>query len=206
MKTDERLQFIRASCDENIRIKQHLQNSEEITKLSCAADAVVEAYRKKRMVILFGNGGSAKDAEHIAQDLMGRLHAQDTLRLPALALTTSSTTITALGNDYSFDMIFAHQIEVLGNEGDVAIAISTSGESQNILNGLKAARAKGMGTIGFTGATGGALKQLVEHCICIPSHRTPHIQEGHIFLGHLLCEIVKQTLKESALSYVHGLS
>jgi len=154
---------------------------------------LIEALRQGRRVFLFGNGGSAADAQHIAAELVGRYQRQRP-GLPAMALTVNSSSLTAIANDYSFDAVFARQIEALGSAGDVAVAISTSGTSRNILVAADAAKNKGLVTVGMTGRTGGQLREIVHRCLRVPSDETPRVQECHILLGHILCEIVETEL------------
>lgn len=137
-----------------------------------------------------GNGGSAADAQHWAGELVSRFY-YDRPGLAALALTTDSSILTAIGNDYGYDYVFARQVEALGRSGDVLIVISTSGNSGNILRAASAARAQGISVIGFTGASGGKLVDLCDICFCVPSNETPRIQEGHEFIGHLLCALIE---------------
>lgn len=142
-------------------------------------------------ILLFGNGGSAAQAEHIAGELVGKFY-KVRKPLPAIALTTSSVVITATANDTNFDKIFSRQIGALGKKGDVAIGLSTSGNSKNVIEGIKKANEMGIYTVAFTGETGGALKDVANMCIRVPSKDTPRIQEMHILLGHLLCEIIEE--------------
>lgn len=151
----------------------------------------VEAISKGNKILLFGNGGSATQAEHIAGELVGKFYKMREA-LPAIALTTSSGIITATANDTSFDEIFSRQIEALGKKGDIAIGLSTSGNSKNVIKAIKKAKEKGIYTIAFTGETGGALKEVADLCIRVPSKDTPRIQEMHILLGHLLCEVIEE--------------
>ena len=166
---------------------------------SCA-DAILQAieliqrcFQGGGQILLFGNGGSAADAQHIAAELVGRF-AQERAALPALALTTDSSALTAIGNDYGFEHVFARQVRALGRSGDVAVAISTSGRSPNVLAGVAAAHERGLSTIGLTGGDGGRLAALVNVPIVVPSPNTARIQECHIAIGHILCEIVENLL------------
>ncbi|HME72022.1 MAG TPA: D-sedoheptulose 7-phosphate isomerase [Myxococcota bacterium] len=154
---------------------------------------LIAALRHDRRIFLFGNGGSAADAQHIAAELVGRYRRQRP-GLPAMALTVNTSSLTAIANDYSFDSVFARQIEALGSAGDLAVAISTSGMSRNVLVAAEAAKSKGMVTVGMTGRTGGQLREIVDWCLCIPSDETPRVQECHILVGHILCEIVETEL------------
>ena len=157
------------------------------------AEIIIEAYRNGKKVILFGNGGSAADAQHITAELVGKYYV-DRDPLPAVALTTNTSSLTAIGNDYSFDIVFARQLKALGQKGDVVIGISTSGNSENVIQAFKVAREMGLITVGFTGKSGGKLRSVADHCLCIPSDDTPRIQEGHITIGHIICEIVEREL------------
>lgn len=163
------------------------------------AEIIVEAYRNGKKVILFGNGGSAADAQHITAELVGKYYL-DRDPLPAVALTTNTSSLTAIGNDYSFDIVFARQLKALGKKGDVVIGISTSGNSENVIQAFKVAREMGLITVGFTGKSGGKLRSVADHCLCIPSNDTPRIQEGHITIGHIICEIVERELFCSGVS------
>lgn len=166
-----------------------------------ASDAIVTALQQGGKVLLFGNGGSAADAQHIAAEFVGRF-AQERAPLPAIALTTDTSALTAIGNDYGFEHIFARQVLALGKAPDVAIAISTSGESRNVLAGVQAAHDKGMTTIGLTGRRGGALARAVNTPIIVPSTVTSRIQECHITIGHILCELVESAALSGAQARV----
>ena len=144
-------------------------------------------------VLVFGNGGSAADAQHLAGELVGR-YLKDRRALPAIALTTDPSIVTAVGNDMGFEAVFRRQVEAHGQKGDVAIGISTSGRSPNVIAGLEAARAKGLVTVALTGAGGGPLLGLVDHLIDVPSTDTPRVQEVHGVVVHLLCQIVEEEL------------
>ena len=157
------------------------------------AGAVVSAYREGHKLLLFGNGGSAADAAHTAAEFVGR-YARDRAALPAIALGENVSSVTAISNDYSFERVFARQVEALGATGDVAIGISTSGNSGNVVAGLEAARGQGLVTVGLTGGDGGAIAGACEHCIRIPADDTPRVQEGHILVLHVLCELVEREL------------
>jgi D-sedoheptulose 7-phosphate isomerase len=158
-----------------------------------AAALVVERLRAGRKLLLCGNGGSAADAQHWAGELVSRFH-YDRPGLAAIALTTDTSIMTAIGNDYGYDWVFARQVEALGQPGDVLFALSTSGNSKNILAALEAARAREVATVGFTGQGGGAMLALCDLCIRVPSDSTPRIQEGHEVLGHAICAMVEATL------------
>lgn len=160
-----------------------------------AAMQIVKSLRAGGKVLLFGNGGSAADAQHLAAEFTGR-YLKERRALPALALHGNSSAVTAIGNDYGFDLVFARQMEAFGKEGDVAVGISTSGNSRNVLRALEVARSKGIYTVALTGASGGAMKKVADCVLCIPSEETPRIQECHILTGHIICEIAEELLFE----------
>ena len=187
-------QRVADSIKASIATKQLLlENSETVSILAKVSEVVVEALGSGNKLLLFGNGGSAADAQHIAAEFVGRF-AFDRPALPALALNVNTSCITAIGNDYGFDVVFARQIEALGRPGDVAIGISTSGNSPNVLQGLSVAKKLGLHTVAFAGCTGGKLKGAVDYCICAPSKETPRIQECHILIGHIISELVEETI------------
>jgi D-sedoheptulose 7-phosphate isomerase len=160
------------------------------------AEAFIAALRAGRTLLFFGNGGSAADAQHLAAEFVNRF-VVDRPGLPALALTTDTSVLTSIGNDQDFTRIFSRQVEALGRPGDVAVGISTSGRSANVLEGLRAARAKGMVTVGLTGQET-PLQELCDHLVSVPSRTTARIQEVHILVGHILCELVDEAFTPSA--------
>jgi D-sedoheptulose 7-phosphate isomerase len=155
--------------------------------------AITLAFRSNNKLLLAGNGGSAADSQHIAAEFVNRFNF-DRPGLPAIALTTDTSVLTSIGNDYGYESIFARQIGALGRAGDVFIGISTSGNSQNLIKAFKACREEKIITIGFTGSSGGLMKDLCDICIQIPSEETPRIQEGHILIGHIICSVVEAEL------------
>lgn len=161
--------------------------------IGAAAELVSQGFKAGRKLLLFGNGGSAADAQHIAAEFVNRFQMERP-GLPAIALTTDSSVLTSIGNDSDFAEIFARQVKALGQKGDVAIAISTSGASANVIRGVEAAKEMQMQVIGFTGRDGGKLAQLCDIPLIVPSDSVSHIQESHITLGHVICELVDQTL------------
>lgn len=163
----------------------------EIETLDRISRQLLSSLKSGKKILLCGNGGSAADAQHIAAEFVGRFE-MERRSLPAIALTTDTSALTAIGNDYSYDVIFSRQVEGLGNEGDVLIAISTSGNSRNILEAVQAAKARKIHTIGFTGKTGGKLKDAAEICFTVKSDKTAHIQEAHIFALHAISEAVEK--------------
>lgn len=158
--------------------------------LESITEVLIKALKQGNKIFLFGNGGSAADSQHIAAELVSRFR-RERKGLPAIALTTDTSILTAIGNDYSFDQVFARQIEALGEPGDVAIGISTSGNSPNVIKAIKTAKQMEMVTIGLTGESGGQLPDCVDFCFCAPTASTPHIQEVHITVAHAICDIVE---------------
>lgn len=159
------------------------------------AKACVAALQNGRKVLLAGNGGSAADAQHIAGELVGRF-AFNRPALPAIALTTDTSIITAIGNDYGYETLFARQIEAHGNSGDIFIGYSTSGKSLNILSAFETAKSKGLICVGMTGSCGGPMLELCDYLLQVPSTDTPKIQEGHLVLGHIFCGLVENAMFE----------
>jgi D-sedoheptulose 7-phosphate isomerase len=193
-RTSDFAQGVSRSIQASIAVGELLLGSAEvISMIAKASEILVDALNHGNKVLLFGNGGSAADAQHIAAEFVGRF-AFDRPALPALALSVNSSSLTAIGNDYGFDQVFSRQIEALGRPGDVAIAISTSGHSPNVLRAMSAAKKTGLHTIALTGSTGGELRNAVDICICVPSSETPRIQECHILIGHIISDLVEQTI------------
>jgi D-sedoheptulose 7-phosphate isomerase len=170
-----------------------LSNSGLVATIAKVSEILVASLQQGNKVILFGNGGSAADAQHIAAELVGRF-AFDRPALPALAFSVNTSCLTAIGNDYGFDQVFSRQIEALAKAGDVAVGISTSGNSPNVIKALLTARKMGLRTVGMTGASGGSLAKSAELCICVPSKDTPRIQECHILIGHIISELVEKEI------------
>jgi D-sedoheptulose 7-phosphate isomerase len=166
---------------------------EHADRIVQVAQVIAQAFREGRKVLLFGNGGSSTDASHIAAEFVGR-YRRERRPLPAIALGTDMAAITCIANDYEYAEIFARQVSAHGQKGDVAIAISTSGNSPNVLKGLEAARGLGLTTVGWTGGKGGKLAAMVEYPFVVPSTVTARIQESHITLGHVLCELIEESL------------
>ena len=185
-------QFVIEAFTNSADVKQEFVHT-YAQKILDVAQLIIRAFNDGRKVLLFGNGGSATDASHIAAEFVGR-YRRDRTPLPALALTTDMAALTCIANDYDYPEIFARQVDAHGRKGDVVIAISTSGNSLNVLQGVEAARARGLTTIGWTGATGGKLINLVDFCFCVPSTETARIQECHITMGHVLCELIEERL------------
>src|SRR5580700_2159075 len=187
-------QRVSASIRAAIAVKELLlRNAKAVSTIAKVSELLVETLDNGNKVLLFGNGGSAADAQHIAAEFVGRF-AFDRPALPALALSVNTSCVTAIGNDYGFDQVFSRQVEALAHRGDVAIGISTSGQSPNVLRAMATARKMGLHTVGLTGSAGSKMVDAVEHCISAPSNETPRIQECHILIGHIISELVEQTI------------
>ena len=183
-------QAIEERLTESIRTKERVR-AQLIPAMDQAARLMIKALEKGNKVLFFGNGGSAADSQHLAAELVGKMFIEGRRALPAIALTTDSSNLTALGNDFGFETVFSRQVEALGKPGDVAIGITTSGQSPNVLAAVKTARRMGLKSIGFIGRDGGKLKGLVDIPIVVPSDSTQRIQESHITMGQILCELVE---------------
>lgn len=183
--------FILQSLSESSETKLKMQQA-CLDDIIAITDIVIDAFKNNKKLLLCGNGGSAADCQHIAAEFVIRLsHHIQRPALPAIALTTDTSNLTAGGNDIGFDNVFARTVEGLGNEGDVLLGISTSGNSPNIIKAVEAARKKNMKVISFLGGSGGKLLNMVDKAVVIPSSNTQRIQEGHITVAHMLCEIVE---------------
>jgi len=180
--------------NKSIEVKKNiLRNNNLLKKVDLISQAIIKAYKSNKKVILFGNGGSAADAQHLVGELVNKFYF-DRKSLSAIALTVNTSILTAIGNDYSFDQIFSKQLEGIGDEEDIAIGISTSGNSKNVIEGLNFAKKNKLFTVGFTGKDGGKINNIVDVCINVPSNDTPRIQEAHIMIGHIICEIIEKEL------------
>ena len=185
---------IKSVIEKSITVKTALLNNEQIIKaISEAVKKIISCYKNGGKVLLCGNGGSAADAQHIAAELSGRFY-YDRPSLAAEAIHVNTSYLTSVANDYSFDEIYARYISGAGKSGDVLIAISTSGNSENVLKAIAAAKKAGMKTISLTGADGGKMKKATDLLINIPSSDTPRIQEAHILVGHIICEMVEKEI------------
>ena len=185
---------IRSEFDKAVANMHALATDETLSaQIEDAVARCIDALRNGRKILFCGNGGSAADAQHWAGELVSRFY-YDRPGLAAIALTTDSSILTAIGNDYGYDYVFARQVEALGQAGDVLVAISTSGKSPNVLRAADAARARGMQVVAFTGRGGGKLLSMSDICFRMPSDETPRIQEGHEFVGHLLCALIEAGL------------
>ena len=190
------LNYITKQLSDSIEVKkQILENSELLAQIEQVAVKTIEAYKNNKKTLIAGNGGSAADAQHIAGEFVSRFYF-DRPGLASIALTTDTSILTAIGNDYGYERVFARQVEANGANGDVFIGISTSGNSKNIVEAIKSAKERGIFTVGFTGAKGGIMKEMCDICICVPSNETPRIQESHIVIGHIICAIVEKEMFE----------
>ena len=162
-----------------------------LNSIASVVDVIVNGFRNGKRVYFCGNGGSAADAQHLAAEFSGRFY-NDRKALPAEALHCNTSYLTAVANDYGFDEIYSRLIDGIGEQGDVLVGLTTSGNSENIIKAFETAKKKGMITIGFTGATGGKIKSLSDHLLNIPSTDTPRIQEAHIMVGHIICQLVEE--------------
>ena len=190
--------LLQKNIRESIAVKQALLESPQLLSgLVTAARRMAEALRSGGKIIFFGNGGSASDSLHLAGELVGRFGPTPRPGLPALALPANAASVTAIGNDFGYDAIFSRQIEAFGRPGDVAVGISTSGRSKNVLKGIAQAKKQGLFTVGWTGQTGGELRTLADLCLCVPSSDTQRIQEAHILMGHALCELIEEELQRA---------
>jgi D-sedoheptulose 7-phosphate isomerase len=176
----------------SIDVKQQiLKDTDLLKKIDNISDLITKAFKDGKRVYFCGNGGSAADAQHLAAEFSGRFYT-DRDALPAEALHCNSSYLTAVANDYSYDMVYARLIKGIGQKGDFLVGLSTSGNSGNIIKAFEIAREKGIHTVGFTGETGGKMKELSDHLINVPSKDTPRIQESHIMLGHIICQLVEE--------------
>ncbi len=186
--------LVQSELNLSFEAKKKLASDEALAaQIAKVCEVIVSAYREGKKTLIAGNGGSAADAQHIAAEFVSRFYF-DRPALPSIALTTDTSILTAIGNDYSYERLFSRQIEAMGQKGDVFIAISTSGNSKNILMGLEAAKSKGLITVGLTGASGGKMAALCDYAIKAPSDSTPRIQECHILVGHIICGAVEANL------------
>lgn len=188
MSTQKIAAIIQASIDTKSAI---LNNPVLLEQLDACATLIAQCFQQGGKVLFCGNGGSAADAQHLAAEFSGRFYT-DRQALPAEALHCNTSYLTAVANDYSYDVVYARMIDGIGRPGDVVIGLSTSGNSKNIVKAFESARAKQMHTIGFTGEGGGTMKGLSDYLFNVPSNDTPRIQESHILLGHIICQLVEE--------------
>jgi D-sedoheptulose 7-phosphate isomerase len=190
-------EIIEKILDENLQIvEKSVRNN--IKGIILLSEKIAAAFTNDRKVMLCGNGGSAADAQHIAAEFVNRFELERP-PLPAIALTTDTSVLTCIGNDYSFDDVFAKQIKALGIEGDILLAISTSGNSKNVLNAAEAAKAQGIYVCGITGGDGGKLKDIADSCLTVESTSTARIQETHILMDHIICKLVDYILFQKGI-------
>ena len=185
-------EIIRGVIRESIEVKSDLLN-QHVSIIADLSRLLIDALRAGKKLVLFGNGGSAADAQHVAAELVNRFQ-MDRSPLPAIALTTDTSILTSVGNDLAFDELFSRQVRALVQRGDVAVGISTSGNSSNVINGIIAAKEKGAVTVGFTGRSGGRLKDLADACCHVSSDSTARIQEAQITIWHALCEVIEREM------------
>ena len=186
--------YIKEQIKLSYETKQTIYKDEELLeRIVDVAQKCVELYRTDKKTILAGNGGSAADAQHIAAELVGR-YGFDRPSIPSLALTTDTSNLTAIGNDYGYDQVFSRQLQGMGQNGDIFIGISTSGNSKNIINAFEVAKEKNIFTVALVGKDGGEMARLADIALVIPSNSTPRIQESHILIGHILCDIIEKEI------------
>lgn len=183
---------VKAIIGASIKVKQDiLQDADLLLSIEKTVFVILTALKSGNKILFCGNGGSAADAQHLAAEFSGRFY-QDRKALPAEALHVNTSYLTAVANDYSFDVVYSRLVDGIGNPGDVLVGLSTSGNSKNIINALETASTKSMSTISFTGATGGKMKDISDILINVPSTDTPRIQESHIMIGHIICQLVEE--------------
>ena len=187
-------EYIKNQIKKSYETKQNIYNNESVlSAIEKVAKKCVELYKTDKKTILAGNGGSAADAQHIAAELVGR-YGFDRPSIPSLALTTDTSSLTAIGNDYGYDQVFSRQLEGMGQERDLFIGISTSGNSVNIIKAFQSAKQKNIFTVALVGRDGGEMAKLADIAIIVPSDSTPRIQESHILIGHILCDIIEKEI------------
>jgi D-sedoheptulose 7-phosphate isomerase len=187
-------QYIYHQIADSVATKQLILENEPLLDLLVeVAQKCVDVYKNGKKILIAGNGGSAADAQHFAAELVGR-YGFDRPSLPSLALTTDTSALTAIGNDYGYDYVFSRQLEGLGVAGDLFIGISTSGNSQNVLNAFESAKVKGITTVALVGRDGGKMGKMADYAIIIPSDKTPRIQESHLLVEHIICDIIEKEI------------
>ena len=186
--------YIKDQIKKSYETKQNIYNNEDLlNKIELVAKKCVEVYSSSFKTILAGNGGSAADAQHIAAEMVGR-YGFDRPSLPSLALTTDTSALTAIGNDYGYECVFSRQLEGMGQDGDLFIGISTSGNSLNLVKAFQSAKKKNITTVALVGKDGGDMAKLADIALIVPSNSTPRIQESHILIGHILCDIIEKEI------------
>ena len=192
--------YIKNQIKKSYETKQAIYENEELlNKIMEVSKLCVELYKGSNKTILAGNGGSAADAQHIAAELVGR-YGFDRPSLPSLALTTDTSCLTAIGNDYGYDKVFSRQLEGMGQKGDIFFGISTSGNSVNIINAFNSAKEKGIITVALVGRDGGDMAKIADFALVVPSDSTPRIQESHILIGHIICDIIEKEIFADGVS------
>jgi D-sedoheptulose 7-phosphate isomerase len=187
-------EYIKDQIKKSYETKQEIYNNEDLlNKIEDVAKKCVELYRGDKKTTLAGNGGSAADAQHIAAELVGR-YGFDRPSIPSLALTTDTSNLTAIGNDYGYDQVFSRQLDGMGQSGDIFIGISTSGNSQNIINAFEVAKKKNILSVALVGKDGGKMAKMADIALVVPSQSTPRIQESHILIGHIICDIIEKEI------------
>jgi len=187
-------EYIKSHLRKSIEVKKVILEDESyIEQLHEIADLTVQTYKRGNKTLLAGNGGSAADAQHIAGEFVSRFYF-DRPGLASIALTTDTSILTAIGNDYGYNRLFARQLQANGQAGDLFFAISTSGNSINIIEAIHEAKKLGITTVGLTGNDGGKMTKLCDYCLCVPSNETPRIQETHILIGHIICAMVEEAI------------
>jgi D-sedoheptulose 7-phosphate isomerase len=190
------LSTIQSHISSSVQVKTALLDDQDLLNLIIkAVETITNSYKNGNKTLLAGNGGSASDAQHVSGEFVSRFNF-DRPAIPSIALSTDTSILTGIGNDYGFERLFSRQIEAHGNKGDVFIGISTSGNSPNVIKALETCKEKGVISIGLTGATGGKMADLCDICIKVPSTVTPRIQESHILIGHIICHLVEEQLFE----------
>ena len=188
------IDYIKSEVSASAETKQKILHDEAfLAKIAEVLKVSVAVYKNNKKIMIAGNGGSAADAQHFAAELVGR-YGFDRPSLPALALTTDTSNLTAIGNDYGYDKVFSRQLEGMGQEGDLFIGISTSGNSQNILNAFASAKAKGITTVALTGRDGGKMADAADYTLIVPSNDTPRIQESHLLIEHMICDAIEKEM------------
>ena len=186
--------YIKDQIKKSFETKQTIYNDEALlNKIEEVAQKCVALYKTDKKTILAGNGGSAADAQHIAAELVGR-YGFDRPSIPSLALTTDTSNLTAIGNDYGYDQVFSRQLAGMGQTGDIFFGISTSGNSQNIINAFEVAKEKGILSVALVGKDGGKMAKMADIALVVPSNSTPRIQESHILIGHIICDIIEKEI------------
>jgi D-sedoheptulose 7-phosphate isomerase len=188
--------ILRSNIERSIEVHSKLAGA-CLPALTAAANALISAYRSGHKALFFGNGGSSTDAQHLAAEFLGQ-YLRERSPMPAVALADNTAAVTAIANDYGYENVFSRQLQALAVPGDVAVGISTSGNSKNVIEALRSARKLGLYTIGMTGASGGQMRDLVDTLIAVPSDETPRIQECHILVGHALCDVVEHAMANSS--------